>query len=44
MWNCDVELRSLTLGIGSSRGETYLQEVPEKATERILTKTANGNR
>jgi elongation factor G len=39
-----VELRSLTLGIGSFRWQfDHLQEVPDKVLERILAKTSNGN-
>ncbi|MBD2447348.1 elongation factor G [Nostoc sp. FACHB-152] len=43
MQNFIVELRSLTLGVGSFHWEyDHLQEVPEKLAERILT-TNNGN-
>ncbi|MBW4606388.1 MAG: elongation factor G [Hassallia sp. WJT32-NPBG1] len=39
-----VELRSLTLGVGSFHWNyDHLQEVPEKLTERILTNGSNGN-
>jgi elongation factor G len=38
-----VELRSLTLGVGSFRWQhDHLQEVPEKVAERVLAKTGNG--
>ncbi|WP_416242407.1 hypothetical protein [Anabaena cylindrica] len=40
MQNFIVELRSLTLGVGSFHWKIHLQEVPEKLAERILT---NGN-
>jgi elongation factor G len=43
MQNFIVELRSLTLGVGSFHWEPdHLQEVPEKLAERILTNN-NGN-
>jgi elongation factor G len=43
MQNFIVELRSLTLGVGSFHWEhDHLQEVPEKLAERILT-NGNGN-
>jgi len=39
-----VELRSLTLGVGSFHWQyDHLQEVPEKLTERILANGGNGN-
>jgi elongation factor G len=39
-----VELRSLTMGIGSFRWEfDHLQEVPEKLMDRVLAKTSNGH-
>jgi elongation factor G len=39
-----VELRSLTMGVGSFRWQfDHLQEVPEKVMERVLAKTGNGN-
>jgi len=39
-----VELRSLTLGVGSFHWNyDHLQEVPEKLTERIVTNNRNGN-
>jgi elongation factor G len=39
-----VELRSLTLGVGSFHWQyDHLQEVPEKLTERIVTTNGNGN-
>jgi elongation factor G len=38
-----VELRSLTLGVGSFHWEQdHLQEVPEKLAERILVTNGNG--
>ncbi|MBD2436659.1 elongation factor G [Nostoc sp. FACHB-110] len=45
MQNFIVELRSLTLGVGSFHWEyDHLQEVPEKLAERILTNGhSNGN-
>lgn len=45
MQNFIVELRSLTLGVGSFHWEQdHLQEVPEKLAERILTTNgSNGN-
>ncbi|MGM3306087.1 elongation factor G [Anabaena sp. WFMT] len=43
MQNFIVELRSLTLGVGSFHWEQdHLQEVPEKLAERILTNGNNG--
>lgn len=43
MQNFIVELRSLTLGVGSFHWEQdHLQEVPEKLAERILTNGSNG--
>lgn len=43
MQNLIVELRSLTLGVGSFHWEyDHLQEVPGKLAERIIT-TSNGN-
>jgi elongation factor G len=39
-----VELRSLTLGVGSFHWKyDHLQEVPEKLTERVLATAGNGN-
>jgi elongation factor G len=39
MQNLIVELRSLTMGVGSFRWKfDHLQEVPEKVAERVLTK------
>ncbi|MGI8504781.1 MAG: elongation factor G [Hassallia sp.] len=39
-----VELRSLTLGVGSFHWNyDHLQEVPEKLAERIVTTNGNGN-
>jgi elongation factor G len=39
-----VELRSLTLGVGSFRWQfDHLQEVPDKVAERVLAKTGNSN-
>jgi elongation factor G len=39
-----VELRSLTMGVGSFRWQfDHLQEVPEKVMERVLAKTGSGN-
>jgi elongation factor G len=39
-----VELRSLTQGIGSFRWQfDHLQEVPDKLTDRVLSKSGNGN-
>jgi elongation factor G len=44
MQNFIIELRSLTLGVGSFHWEyDHLQEVPEKLAERILTANGNGN-
>jgi elongation factor G len=44
MQNFIVELRSLTLGVGSFHWEyDHLQEVPEKLAERILNNNNNGN-
>ncbi|MFM7427078.1 MAG: hypothetical protein ACKO7W_19115, partial [Elainella sp.] len=35
-----VELRSLTMGVGSFRWQfDHLQEVPDKVAERLLAKT-----
>lgn len=43
MQNFIVELRSLTLGVGSFHWEQdHLQEVPEKLAERILVTNGNG--
>jgi elongation factor G len=45
MQNFIVELRSLTLGVGSFHWEyDHLQEVPEKLAERILIGNGNGNK
>ncbi|MBF2001523.1 MAG: elongation factor G [Synechococcales cyanobacterium C42_A2020_086] len=39
-----VELRSLTMGVGSFRWQfDHLQEVPDKIAERVLAKVGNGN-
>jgi elongation factor G len=39
-----VELRSLTLGVGSFHWQyDHLQEVPEKLSDRIVTINGNGN-
>ncbi|MBD6618215.1 elongation factor G [Komarekiella sp. 'clone 1'] len=44
MQNFIVELRSLTLGVGSFHWEyDHLQEVPEKLAERVLHNNGNGN-
>lgn len=44
MQNFIVELRSLTLGVGSFHWEyDHLQEVPEKLAERVLASNGNGN-
>ncbi|MBE9035284.1 elongation factor G [aff. Roholtiella sp. LEGE 12411] len=44
MQNFIVELRSLTLGVGSFHWEyAHLQEVPEKLAERVLKNNNNGN-
>ncbi|MBD2496849.1 elongation factor G [Nostoc sp. FACHB-280] len=44
MQNFIVELRSLTLGVGSFHWEyDHLQEVPEKLAERVLAGNSNGN-
>ncbi|WP_413199632.1 elongation factor G [Nostoc piscinale] len=44
MQNFIVELRSLTLGVGSFHWEyDHLQEVPEKLAERVLATNGNGN-
>jgi len=44
MQNFIVELRSLTLGVGSFHWKyAHLQEVPEKLAERVLQKNGNGN-
>jgi elongation factor G len=43
MQNFIVELRSLTLGVGSFHWEyDHLQEVPEKLAERVLASNGNG--
>ncbi len=44
MHNLIVELRSLTMGVGTFRWQfDHLQEVPEKITEQVLAKVGNGN-
>ncbi len=44
MHNLIVELRSLTLGVGSFHWNyDHLQEVPEKLSDRIVTNSGNGN-
>ncbi|MCW5315542.1 elongation factor G [Nostoc sp. KVJ3] len=44
MQNFIVELRSLTLGVGSFHWEyDHLQEVPEKLAERVIHSNGNGN-
>ncbi|OCQ94116.1 elongation factor G [Nostoc sp. MBR 210] len=44
MQNFIVELRSLTLGVGSFHWEyDHLQEVPEKLAERVLATNGNGH-
>ena len=44
MQNFIVELRSLTLGVGSFRwAYDHLQEVPEKLAERVLASNGNGS-
>jgi elongation factor G len=44
MQNFIVELRSLTLGVGSFHWEyDHLQEVPEKLAERLIANNSNGN-
>ncbi|MBH8564686.1 elongation factor G [Nostoc sp. CENA67] len=44
MQNFIVELRSLTLGVGSFHWEyDHLQEVPEKLAERVLASNTNGS-
>ncbi|MEH2384232.1 MAG: elongation factor G [Nostoc sp.] len=44
MQNFIVELRSLTLGVGSFHWEyDHLQEVPEKLAERVIQSNGNGN-
>lgn len=44
MHNLIVELRSLTMGVGSFTWQfDHLQEVPEKVMERVLTRSSNGN-
>ncbi|MBD1849731.1 elongation factor G [Leptolyngbya sp. ST-U4] len=44
MQNLIVELRSLTMGIGSFRWQfDHLQEVPEKVAERLVSKSGNGS-
>ncbi|MEH1874875.1 elongation factor G [Nostoc sp.] len=43
MQNFIVELRSLTLGVGSFHWEyDHLQEVPEKLAERVISSNGNG--
>lgn len=43
MQNFIVELRSLTLGVGSFHWEyDHLQEVPEKLAERVIHSNGNG--
>lgn len=45
MQNFIVELRSLTLGVGSFHWEfSHLQEVPEKLAEKILQNGGNGSK
>ncbi|AFY43618.1 elongation factor G [Nostoc sp. PCC 7107] len=44
MQNFIVELRSLTLGVGSFHWDyDHLQEVPEKLAEQVLASNGNGN-
>lgn len=44
MHNFIIELRSLTLGVGSFKWEyAHLQEVPEKLVQNLLTTTASNN-
>ncbi|QLE56495.1 elongation factor G [Nostoc sp. TCL26-01] len=44
MQNFIVELRSLTLGVGSFHWEyDHLQEVPEKLAERVIASNGNGS-
>ncbi|BAY40999.1 elongation factor G [Nostoc sp. NIES-2111] len=44
MQNFIVELRSLTLGVGSFHwAYDHLQEVPEKLAEKVLASNSNGN-
>jgi elongation factor G len=44
MQNFIVELRSLTLGVGSFQWQYHhLQEVPDKLAERVLATGSNGN-
>jgi elongation factor G len=44
MHNFIIELRSLTLGVGSFYWEyDHLQEVPDKVAERVLPANGNGN-
>ncbi|MEH2437797.1 MAG: elongation factor G [Nostoc sp.] len=44
MQNFIVELRSLTLGVGSFHWEyDHLQEVPEKLAERVINSNGNGS-
>ncbi len=43
MHNLIVELRSLTMGVGTFRWQfDHLQEVPDKVAERVLAKVGNG--
>jgi elongation factor G len=43
MQNFIVELRSLTMGVGTFKWEyDRLQEVPDKLTETVLANTSNG--
>lgn len=45
MQNFIVELRSLTLGVGSFQWQhDHLQEVPERVAERVRLDSGNGNR
>jgi elongation factor G len=44
MQNLIVELRSLTMGVGSFCWQfDHLQEVPDKVAEKLLAKSGNGN-
>lgn len=44
MQNFIVELRSLTMGVGSFKWQyDHLQEVPDKLTENVLAANGNGN-
>jgi elongation factor G len=44
MHNLIVELRSLTMGVGTFRWQfDHLQEVPDKVAERVLAKVSNGS-